>query len=75
MIRFARPLIAPAALDTPAIRTYVAACAARVADPTLPKPEPPEAYRTSDLLDAFDTFFHAKCYLTEQKFESASTLR
>lgn len=71
MIRLVRPLPAPAALDTPAIRAYVAACAARVLDPALPKPEPPEAYRTSDLLAAFDTFFHAKCYLTEEKFESA----
>ncbi len=71
MIRIARPLVAPAALDTPPIQDYIAACAARAADPTLPKPNPPVAYRTSDLLTVFDTFFRAKCYLTEQKFESA----
>ena len=70
MIRLHRPA-APAALDTPAIRDYIQACAAYTADPTLPKPEPPESYRTSDLLAIFDSHFHAKCYLTEQRFHSA----
>ena len=71
MICIARPAAAPAALTTAVVQAYIAACAARTADPALPKPEPPVAYRTSDLLDVFDTFFRAKCYLTEQKFESA----
>jgi len=71
MIRIVRPAVAPAALATPAIQEYVAACAAHAADPTLPKPAKPESYRSSDLLTAFDTYFYAKCYLTEQQFISA----
>lgn len=71
MIRIARPAAVPAALTTPAIQTYVTACAAYAANPALSKPTKPESYRSSDLLAAFDTYFHAKCYLTEQKFASA----
>lgn len=71
MIRISRPAAAPAALTAPAIQAYVAQCAAFAADPTLPEPKKPASYRSSDLLDAFDTYFHAKCYLTEQKFASA----
>lgn len=32
-----------------------------------PIPKPPVTYRNSDLLAAFDTDFHGKCYLTEEK--------
>ena len=71
MIRIARPATPPAALNTPSIRTYLAACAAYKADDTSPKPKPPVSYRSSDLLAVFETHFHAKCYLTEQKFASA----
>ncbi len=70
MIRITRPA-APASLTTPATQTYLAACAAYAADPTLPKPPKPAGYRSSDLLLAFDTHFYAKCYLTEQRFASA----
>ncbi len=71
MIRISRPANAPTALATPQIQHYLAECAAYKVDPSLPKPKPPVSYRSSDLLDAFDMHFHAKCYLTEQKFASA----
>lgn len=72
MIRISRPVTVPAALTTPAVQAYLAQCAAYKADPlSLPKPALPVSYRSSDLLAAFDTHFHAKCYLTEQRFLSA----
>lgn len=71
MIRINRPATAPSALRTPAVQTYLTDLAAHTADPTLPKPEKPASYRSWDLLAAFDTCFHAKCYLTEQKFASS----
>jgi hypothetical protein len=71
MIRIQRPNTAPTSLTTPAIQQYLQEVAAHKADPTLPVPKKPVAYRTSDLLDAFDTYFHAKCYLTEQRFASS----
>lgn len=71
MVRISRLGAAPAALTTPAIQTYLAALAAHTANPSLPEPKKPASYRSSDLLLAFDTYFHAKCYLTEQKFASA----
>lgn len=71
MIRIQRPTIAPASLTTPAIQHYLQEVAAYKADPTLPVPKKPGSYRTADLLEAFDTHFHAKCYLTEQRFASS----
>lgn len=71
MIRINRPAAAPAALATPQIQVYLDECAAYKADANLPKPTPPVSYRSSDLLAAFDTYFHSKCYLTEQRFASA----
>jgi hypothetical protein len=71
MIRITRPAVAPASLSTPVIQAYLAQCAAHQADPLLPKPKPPVSYRSSDLLEAFDTHFYAKCWLTEQRFNSA----
>lgn len=71
MIRVTRPATPPASLTTPAIRQYLIDLAARQADPTLPEPQKPASYRSSDLLEAFDTYFHAKCYLTEQRFASS----
>lgn len=71
MIRLFRPATAPAALATPKIQQYLAQWAAYKATPGLPKPKQPAKYRSSDLLKAFDTHFHAKCYLTEQWFPSA----
>lgn len=56
---------------------YANQLAAHGIDPNIPKPnskfEPQNKpnYRNSDLLAAFDEHFFAKCYLTEQKFESS----
>lgn len=71
MIRILRPTAVPAALTTAPIQNYLNECTAYKANSNLPKPTLPASYRSSDLLDAFDTYFHAKCYLTEQKFASA----
>ncbi|HEX8349210.1 MAG TPA: hypothetical protein VF598_04550, partial [Hymenobacter sp.] len=71
MIRIYRPAVAPASLTTPAIQQYLQDLASYTANPTLPEPKKPGSYRSSDLLDVFDTYFHAKCYLTEQKFASS----
>jgi hypothetical protein len=72
MIRLQRPPV-PASLNTPEMQQYVADCAAYAAacaaasDPsTVSKPVKPGSYRGSDVLQAFDTHFFSKCYLTEQ---------
>lgn len=63
----------PASLRTPEMQQYVADCAAYAAacatapDPAaVPRPAKPGSYRNSDVLQAFDTHFFSKCYLTEQ---------
>ena len=71
MIRINRPATPPASLTLPAIRQYLTDFTAWKANPALPKPDKPASYRSSDLLDAFDTYFYAKCYLTEQRFASS----
>ena len=72
MIRLNRPAAAPAALSAPAVQRYLTAYANFQANPTTTTaPERPSGYRSSDLLTAFDDHFHAKCYLTEQKFASS----
>ncbi len=70
MIRVSRPPTTPPPL-TSAVQRYVTSCAAHRASPaTVKKPVRPSSYRTSSLLDVFEHYFHAKCYLTEQKFPS-----
>jgi hypothetical protein len=72
MIRLNRPATAPAALSAPVVQRYLAAYANYQANPTAATaPDRPSGYRSSDLLKAFDEHFHAKCYLTEQKFASS----
>ena len=72
MIRLHRPAVAPAALSAPAVQRYLTAYANYLANPTTTTaPDRPSGYRSSDLLKAFDEHFHAKCYLTEQKFISS----
>lgn len=71
MIRINRPAVAPNDLDSLPICAYLTACIAYKADQSLPKPKPPLSYRSDGLLAAFDTYFYAKCYLTEQKFASS----
>ena len=71
MIRVSRPSITPGPLP-PAVQRYITSCAAHRTSPdTVKKPARPSGYRTSSLLDVFEHHFHAKCYLTEQKFPSA----
>jgi hypothetical protein len=75
MIRFHRPTTIPASLSRPAVQAYLTSYAAHVADPVnFPKPDKPSAYRNSDLLDVFETHFFAKCYLTEEAFNSARVM-
>lgn len=72
MIELTRPPV-PASLNTPEMHRYVADCAtyaiacATAPNPALvPLPTKPGSYRSSDVLQAFDTHFFSKCYLTEQ---------
>ena len=72
MIRVSRPATPPAALAQAKVQTFITRLAAHKANPTTTlRPARPTGYRTSDLLEIFDTHFYAKCYLTEQKFASA----
>jgi hypothetical protein len=72
MIRVSRPATPPAALAQSKVQAFITELAAHKNDPaTTPRPARPSGYRTSDLLEMFDTHFYAKCYLTEQKFASA----
>ena len=77
MISIQRPPV-PASLNTPEMQQYLADCAAYAAayaaapDPaTVPPPAKPGSYRGSDVLQAFDTCFFSKCYLTEQWYGSS----
>ncbi|MBG8553639.1 HNH endonuclease family protein [Hymenobacter guriensis] len=71
MIRIDRPSTVPTSLSTPAVRQYIQDIIAYKADSSLPEPKKPGSYRTADLLEAFDTYFYRKCYLTEERFESS----
>jgi hypothetical protein len=71
MINTVRPAQSPASLETQVIRDYINDLADWKIDPTLPKPEHNAPYRNSDLIEAFDDCFFAKCYLTEKKFVSS----
>lgn len=77
MIRLQRPP-APASLSTPETQQYLIDCADYAAacaiapDPSaVPRPPKPGSYRGSDVLQAFDTHFFSKCYLTEQWYGSS----
>ncbi len=71
MINLIRPATVPTSLQDPRIQEHLDKLTDYKANPTLPKPEPPVNYRNSDVLKAFDEFFHSKCYLTEQKFANS----
>lgn len=59
-------------LETQAIKNYIDASVAFLNDPeSSQKPEKPSPYRTSDLLQAFNSCFYSKYYLTEQKFANS----
>ena len=71
MINIDRPKQSPVSLQTQAIKDYLDELDAWENDITLPKPEPKPSYRNSDLMEAFDKHFFAKCYLTEKKFTNS----
>jgi hypothetical protein len=72
MIRISRPTTEPTALAKTNVQKFITESAAHKADPVNnPAPKRPSSYRNTDLLTAFDTYFHAKCYLTEELFGSA----
>ena len=69
MINIIREVVAPVSLNSPEIQLYIIDAVAHLNDPiNVPKPDKPVAYRTSDLLEAFDRNFFSKCYLTEEKY-------
>jgi len=75
MINITREKEVPKSLDTPEIQDYIQKAIAYKKDPkNKEKPTPPSSYRNSDLLDAFDRCFYAKCYLTEEKFINSYTM-
>jgi hypothetical protein len=70
MINIKRPAKSPASLESDAVKDYLEQLTAWQNEPTLTKPEPTASYRNSDLIEALDDCFFAKCYLTEKKFVS-----
>ena len=71
MINIERPQQSPVSLQTQDVKDYLDKVVACKNDATLPKPDKIPSHRNSDLIDAFDTCFFAKCYLTEKKFMSS----
>lgn len=71
MINIERPEQSPKSLQSQAVQDYLDNVEAWKNDPTLPKPDKMPDYRNSDLIEAFDDCFFAKCYLTEKKFVSS----
>jgi hypothetical protein len=78
MINIVRPPESPASLETQEIKDYLDYLMAWKSEQLLPenertlaKPKPNASYRNSDLIEAFDDCFFAKCYLTEQQFFSS----
>ncbi len=65
----------PTTLDRPEIQRYLDEVIAynKLSKEEKKKAKEPDAgaYRSSDVLKAFDRDFHSKCYLTEQKFENS----
>jgi hypothetical protein len=72
MINVLRDPTVPTSLTTLDIQNYIDSAILYLNNPAAnSKPEKPVSYRSSDLLDAFDRDFFAKCYLTEQKFANS----
>lgn len=72
MINVTRQTNVPASLTTAEIQQYITNITDHMADPVnVPDPGKPPSYRSSDLLDAFDSNFYSKCYLTEQKYTNS----
>ena len=59
---------APMSLNSPEIQQYIQDLALYLANPAgTTKPEKPDSYRNSDLLEVFDRDFFSKCYRSEEK--------
>ncbi len=71
MINITRTSKVPASLQNPEIQNYLDALSDFKEGKIKEKPEPPVAYRNSDVLEEFDKCFFSKCYLTEEKFATA----
>jgi hypothetical protein len=68
----------PTSLDRPEIQLYLDEVIAynQLSKEDKKKAKEPDAgaYRRSDVLEAFDRDFYSKCYLTEQKYQSAYSM-
>ena len=71
MINIERPKESPPSLKTQAIRDYIETVEDWQNNSSLPKPTTAPSYRNSDLIEAFDSCFFAKYYLTEKQFVSS----
>ncbi len=71
MINIQRTSESPKSLQSKEIQDYLDGLANYRANPVGEKPQPSVAYRTSDVLEAFDQCFFSKCYLTEKKFANS----
>ena len=74
MINISRNQPPPASLARQEIQVYLEELADYFEGNIAEKPTPPISYRNSDLLTNFTDYFHAKCYLTEEKFEDAEAM-
>jgi hypothetical protein len=72
MINVNRNPKVPEYLSSPDIQEYIKKAQSHLEDPDgVHLPEKPLPYRHSDLLEAFDNDFYAKCYLTEEAFTNS----
>ena len=71
MINIIRPSQSPASLETENIKDYLDKLAQWQQNPIGDKPKSAVSYRESDLIQAFDTHFFKKCYLTERQAYSS----
>jgi hypothetical protein len=71
MINIIRPTQSPASLQTENIKNHLDRLAQWEQNPIGDKPKSTASYRESDLIQAFDTCFFKKCYLTERQAYSS----
>jgi hypothetical protein len=69
----------PGSLDNPDIKTYLDEVIfynnlSEEDRKNTPQPKGGISYRNSDVLEAFDRNFYSKCYLTEQKYQTAYSM-
>lgn len=71
MINITRPTEIPTSLETKNIKDYLDKVELWQQNPVSEQPKSSISYRNSDLIEAFDAHFFAKCYLTEKKFHTS----